>query len=378
MATLNLKSIATLVSNQAAAMQATAATLLDFSKGAILLAVTEANAAVSMWLQSLILMVLAMSRLATSSGVDVDTFVGDFGMTRLQSSGSSGQLTFSRYTPTNPTIIPVGATSQVPGSGIAFTVIADLTNPLYSSAANGYTVAAGVSQVTLPVQSTSTGLPTNVLANTVTQLTTSISGIDYVTNAAPMTGGTAAEKDASVKVRFALFILGFSRANRYGIESCIANLAPGVVCTIGDQVDRQGNTLSGWFFVIVDDGTGVPSANFMASATAAVDAYRGLGIRYAVFPPTVIYANVSVIVGVANGYSTQAVVAGVAATLRSSITALGLGAGLQITQIGAWAWQVPGVASITDVLINGQGGDGAAIAPNFQVRILPNNVIVDV
>jgi len=75
LATLNLKSLSTLVSNQVAAIQAASTTLIDFSVGSVLLAVVESGAGVSMWLQALIANVLAVGLLATSFGSDVDSFI---------------------------------------------------------------------------------------------------------------------------------------------------------------------------------------------------------------------------------------------------------------------------------------------------------------
>ena len=83
MATLSTQNFATLLQNQAAAMQARCNQLLDFSVGSILRAITEANAAVALWLQGMILQVFGVTRLATSTGTDCDSFVNDFGMTRL-------------------------------------------------------------------------------------------------------------------------------------------------------------------------------------------------------------------------------------------------------------------------------------------------------
>ena len=59
----------------AAAVQAQASALINFSIGSVLLAITEACASVGLWLQWLILQVLALTRLATSTGTNVDTWV---------------------------------------------------------------------------------------------------------------------------------------------------------------------------------------------------------------------------------------------------------------------------------------------------------------
>ena len=84
MATLETKDFDTLVEEQAAIVQGSSSrALLDFSIGSILRAIVEAYAAVAMWLQGLILSVLSLTRAATSSGSDLDSWMADFGLTRL-------------------------------------------------------------------------------------------------------------------------------------------------------------------------------------------------------------------------------------------------------------------------------------------------------
>ncbi|MGT3569124.1 baseplate J/gp47 family protein, partial [Klebsiella pneumoniae] len=61
MASLNIKSFATLVRDQATAIQAKASSLIDFTIGSILRSVAESNAGVALWLESLVLQVLARS-----------------------------------------------------------------------------------------------------------------------------------------------------------------------------------------------------------------------------------------------------------------------------------------------------------------------------
>ena len=64
---LSLQNFSTLVEGMAASVQG-AASLLDLTVGSVLRAILEANAAVALWLQWLIVQVLATTRLATSTG----------------------------------------------------------------------------------------------------------------------------------------------------------------------------------------------------------------------------------------------------------------------------------------------------------------------
>ena len=103
---LQLRTFDTIVASAAAAVQGAAATLLDLTVGSVLRAVLEANAGLGLWLQWLILQVLQTTRASTSAGSDLDSWMADFGLTRLAASPSSGMVTFSRYASNLSALIP--------------------------------------------------------------------------------------------------------------------------------------------------------------------------------------------------------------------------------------------------------------------------------
>jgi uncharacterized phage protein gp47/JayE len=373
-ATLNLKSIATLVANQAAAIQANASALIDFSVGSVLRAVAEANAAVAVWLQGLVLVVLQVSRLATSTGNDVDTFVNDFGVYRLTASPSVGLVTFSRYTATNSALIPLGARVQSADGSQTFVVTLDATNSAWNSALNGYMLPATVVSVSVPVSSYNAGTATNVVAGGVNRLLTAISGVDYVNNAAPMAGGANAESDAALKLRFVLFIASLRAGTVGAIGYAIASLQLGIQYTITENQTVAGTPQSGFFFVTIDDGSGNPPTTLQTDVYIAVDAVRAASIQFAVIPPTVLPANVAMLITVAPGYDYQTVVGIVCAAITTFISNLGLGAGLSYLKLAQIAFEAsPGVADVTSITLNNAAVD---IIANNQVTIKPGTVTV--
>lgn len=374
MATLNLKSIATFVSDFSAAVQSSASALIDFSTGSVLLAVAEASSAVGMWLQGLILTVLTVARLSTSSGSDVDSFIADFNMPpRLGNKGSSGVVTFGRYTPTVSALVPVGAQVQSADGFQVFTVTADITNPAYSASLNGYVVNPGTTTVSCPVVSVAIGPATNVVAHGVNRLLTSISNIDYCDNQLAMAGGVAQETDAQVKSRFILYILGLTKGTIYGVESALANLNISIQYQIVDQHQTNGSFQTGFFYVVVDDGSGTPPPSFISQCTTAVQAVKPLGVQFIVIGPTLVTANVGMILTTLDGYDHGTVVGQVSQLITANITALGLGNGLPYTQLAAWAYSIPGVANAASITLNGGTSD---IAANPQDRIMPGTISV--
>src|ERR1700733_12620084 len=151
MATLQVYTFSELVSQIATAIQGSASALYNFTVGSTLRAIAEANSAVVLWLQGIILQLLTITRASTSVGSDLDTFMADFGVTREIAVAATGQVTFARFTSTMQGFVPVGATVQTVDGTEAFTVIVDTTNSAYSTLLNGYVIAASVSSVSVPV-----------------------------------------------------------------------------------------------------------------------------------------------------------------------------------------------------------------------------------
>src|ERR1019366_9585348 len=105
---LQLRTFDTIVAAAAAAVQAAATTVLDLTVGSVLRAILEANAGLGLWLQWLILQVLQTTRAATSTAGDLDTWMADFGLTRLAAVAANGIVTFSRFSPVTTALVPVG------------------------------------------------------------------------------------------------------------------------------------------------------------------------------------------------------------------------------------------------------------------------------
>ncbi len=133
---LQLQDFTTLVRNMAASVQGSARALIDLTTGSTLRAILEANASVALWLQWLILQVLSTTRAATSVGVDLDSWVGDFALARLPATNAAVLATFSRITPGTAASIPVGAQVKTADATQTFSVVADASNPAYDSVAS--------------------------------------------------------------------------------------------------------------------------------------------------------------------------------------------------------------------------------------------------
>src|SRR5271168_1385912 len=124
---LNLKGFSQLVEDMGAALQSSASSLIDVSVGSIVRAIFEANASVVLWLQWLVLQVLQTTRASTSNGSDLDSWMADFGLTRLPAIPSTGIVTFSRFVNSLSATIPTGAVVKSTDGSLSFSVTEDQT-----------------------------------------------------------------------------------------------------------------------------------------------------------------------------------------------------------------------------------------------------------
>ncbi len=363
---LSLQNFSTLVEGMAASVQGAAASLLDLTVGSVLRAILEANASVALWLQWLMVQLLAATRLATSSGADCDSFGADFGFTRLPAVAAAGQVTFSRFTPSIAAFIPVGTGVSTAANTQRFLVVADPTNAAYSAAGNGYTLAAGIASLNVAVAASVPGSAGNVQPGAIALLSSAVSGVDTVTNAAALTGGIDAESDTSFRARFGDYLTSLSRATNIAIGSAIAGIQQGLSYTISENINQAGAAQMGHFVVTVDDGSGNPPASLLNVVQQAVDAIRPVGTSFAVQGPVVDPANVALTLATAPGASHAAAVAAVATAIETYIAGLPIGATLSYTRLAQLAYAASSaVTNLSGLLLN--GGTADLVPPLFGV-----------
>jgi phage-related baseplate assembly protein len=128
--------------------------------------------------------------------------------------------------------------------------------------------------------------------------------------------------------------------------------------TVVQNIDTTGKTQLGNFVVTVDDGTGYPPPALIATVYSAVDAVRPIGSIFSVQPPSVIQANVSLMISVAASAQKSQLLSPVAAALTSFINALPIGQVLPITRIAQIAYDAStSIINVTFPQINGEVAD---------------------
>ncbi len=352
---LPLQNFTTLIQNMAAGVQGSATALIDLTTGSVLRAILEANASLALWIQWLIVQVLAATRAATSNGPDLDSWVADFGMSRLPGQAAFASVTFSRITPGFQAVIPVGAQVKTGDTTVTFNVLADPTNPAYNAVAGIYTLVASSSSLTVPVQAGVPGATGNVQTGAISLLATAMPGIDAVTNSNPAAGGMNAEPDAALRARFANFIDSRSRATPAAIAYAIQSLQQGLTYVLAENTDPSGAARPGYFTVIVDDGSGAPATSLLNAVSAALEAVRPVGSQFAVQPPTVLSADISLTLSTPAA-AHAAAQANVVTAIQAFVASLPIGAALPVSRLAAIAYAAdPSITNVADLFINGAG-----------------------
>lgn len=363
---LSLQNFSTLVEGMAASVQGAANALLDLTVGSVLRAILEANASVALWLQWLIVQVLATTRLATSAGVDCDSFGADFGFVRLPAVAATGQVTFARFTPNIAAFIPVGTNISVLGNTNNFLVAADVSNPAYSAVTSGYSLAPGVSGVNVTVVASIAGSAANVQAGAISVIGTALPGIDTVTNATAFTGGIDPESDTAFRSRFSNYLGSLSKATDIAIGAAIAAIQQGLSYTISENINQLGVAQPGHFVVTVDDGSGAPPETLLKVVQQAVDAVRPVGSSFAVQGPVVVLANISLSLTTSAGSLHSAAIAAVASAIETYIASLGIGDSLNYTRLAQEAYGASAnVTNVSNLVLN--GGIADLVPPLFGV-----------
>ena len=371
---LPLETQTTLVENMSAAVQAESSTPVDLSTGSVTLALLESDAAVGLWMQYLAVLILSVTRLATSTGSDCDSFVNDFGMTRLPAVAASGAVTFSRFTPTKSATIPLGATVETADLSQSFAVIEDTTNAFWNAPAGGYAIAAGIASASVPVQAVVAGSAGNVQAGAISLITQAIPGVDTVSNPSAFTNGLDAESDAALRARFVNFINSRSQATPNAVAYAVTSLQQGLDYLLQENQDTVGNYRPGNFVVTVDDGTGNPPSTLLSEVYGAIDAIRPLGSTFAVQPPQVVQTAVSLSITTNPPGTKTSLLATVSNAISAYVNALPIGASLPLSRVAQIAYGVdPSIVNVTNVALNGAAQD---MVPPANGVIKTNSVVV--
>ena len=138
----------------------------------------------------------------------------------------------------------------------------------------------------------------------------------------------------------------------------MASLQAGAYCTVVENYTYAGSATSNFFYVVADDGSGLPPSSFIGAAQNAVNLVRAAGMSFAVYSPVVVNASVNMTITTGSSYSHSTIANAVVAALTSYINSQQLGQALPYSRLAQIAYDTSsGVTNVTGVTLNSGTSD---------------------
>jgi len=354
---LTTKSLGTMLQDMGAVLQGSVAQALDLSVGSVMRSLLEAVAALGGWLQLDALLVLTQTRAATSTGTDLDSWMADFNFARLPATSATGSVTFGRYVATMPAQIPIGTQVKTSDGTQSFLVVADATNPAWDGISQ-YVIGVNINQLTVAVTAVTAGLQGNVTAGSISVISSSLNGVDSVTNAAALAGGMDAEADAALRSRFVLFINSRSAATKTAVLNAIFSVQQGIRAIVYENRSASGLAEEGAFCVVADAGNGLLTPELSQAIGTAIEAIRPIGSQYCIISPNILPVGISFSLILTGTTAASAVAAAATALVENWVNQIGIAGLLSFSKIEALIHSAdPSVVTVQDLTVNGNTAD---------------------
>ncbi|NVN42275.1 baseplate J/gp47 family protein [Asaia siamensis] len=235
----------------------------------------------------------------------------------------------------------------------------------------------GVASLTLPVEALVEGVQGNVAIGAISLMGTSVAGIDIVTNLKAFANGSDQETDAQLRKRFPLWLASKASASRAAVESAVAETQNNLSYAVFDEQQSDGATRSGYFTVVINDGSDDVPEQVLQKVYASVEATKALGVGFAVQRPTILTVNVAMTVRIASGAEVEAARTALVRALGADIAAAQIGASYPFSRLAYVAYVGAGVSvlSVTDILLNGSQND---IPAQTSQSLFPGTISVQI
>jgi uncharacterized phage protein gp47/JayE len=252
----------------------------DYTPGSNVRTIFETIALFVEYVQFLIEETYRSFYIDTASGNDLDSRVQDFGIARKASRNATGIIKFQRNTPATSTfIISAGVQMSTQPDVFGNTISYELDNEI--------TFVSGSVEATGRITCLTSGPEGNVASGTITNITSSIPGIDAIINEEPVVDGASQETDEQLRVRLPLHINGLKRANEDAIKAAILAI-PGVTL-VGL---KENSPLNGYITVYVSTESGQLTEQQKADIKQATENSAAFGIQTSVVTPLVEYVTI--------------------------------------------------------------------------------------
>jgi len=264
--------------------------------------------------------------------------IAEVGCTRKDGTKATGTLRFSRSTPADRDyLIPKGTRARTP-------LQPDKTYLSFETTEDA-TLQAGQTSVDVPAQSVTAGSQYNVDANKIIILETKVNGVTNVTNPSAFTGGVDPESDDDYRSRIPLYLDSLKRATADALKSAALT-----VTNVADAIVEDGAT-PGTVVVTVVGSSGSVSPETLSAVEAAIDDYKGAGIRVTVQSASTITVSATFDLYVESGYDSGTVQSNAEQAVSDYLDALGLGDPAQLSEVIAEIMGVEGVDNVKNLIL---------------------------
>lgn len=265
---------------------------LNVQDGNLTKATANAVGSAGTILQNMSQYTIAISRASTSVGIDLDSFLAQFGYTRNPATNAYGNVILYSVLPaTQPVNVPIGTVLQTQGALIKYTIIADPNQPNYNVLTSSYVLAIGQTQMVVTAQAQVAGSGGSVQAGQLTQIVPTIFGISSVSNPQPIINGISGESDADFLARFQQDFFNKAKGTFDAITAALlkagctkVKLISGCVVVGNPATGLLEKPNGGWVNAVVDNGSTAPSAVFLDKCRATVASTMAFGF----FGPVVV------------------------------------------------------------------------------------------
>lgn len=259
---------------------ATSTTISDYTPGSNIRTILESVAIFIEYLQFLVEQAYRAFYIDTATGLDLDERIQDFGMERKGTAFAGGVIKLMRDTPATSTFI----VSQ----GSQFATQPDVFgNTISYELDNDVTFVSGSIEASGTITCLIAGIEGNVSSGAITNIVSSVPGVDSVTNPIPLVDGATAETDEQLRKRVPLFLNALKRANESAIKSAVFEVQ-GITLV----KTAENNPLPGYITVYVSTESGLLSEEQVDEVTRKAEEAAAFGIKVTIVVPTVEYIKI--------------------------------------------------------------------------------------
>ena len=283
--------------------------------------------------------------------------------TYLDGHAKSRNMPRREATPATGEITITGKAGLVIPTGSLFSTAAVNDEPSVDYATTVSATIPAEGSVTIPVTCTKSGIVGNTPENTIVLVSSKLTGITAVTNAAPITGGTEEESDESLQAR--IDEADRSQGNSY--TGCPADYKRWAtsVAGVGEATIISAQDDSGLVRIILTDSNGAPATtnlcdavyNYIMRPDEPDKRMAPIGASLAVSPPDTITISIKATVELKDTATIEAVKTAYAARLAEYLPEAFSDGEIKYSRVWACLASTAGVNDFTALQIGVKSGD---------------------